>query len=210
MKAMGKRSIALFVKIVLDVFWYGVLICLGLVACLFVASLFLNDLGPNVTMSLPVSFNVDSDAYRVTSQSLGIESAQIRNVRAEVHFPVRKGGFFFGTFAGIVISLVLVLWVLTQLRHVFRTLRDGRPFVAANATRSRWIGLAVIFGEIARAAIALNWSFYFSTHFTAPDVRFVPRLDMSGIAIISGLIVLVLAEVFRVGARLEDDQSLTI
>jgi DUF2975 family protein len=127
-----------------------------------------------------------------------------------VQFPVRKDRFFFSTLVGLMIALVLALWVLTQLRHIFLTLRDGRPFVAANATRIRWVGLAILFGEIARAASSLLWSFYFSDHFTGPGVRFVPRLDLSGTAIIGGLILLVLAEVFRIGARLEDDQSLTV
>ncbi|HSP66900.1 MAG TPA: DUF2975 domain-containing protein [Bryobacteraceae bacterium] len=210
MKAMGKGSIASVIKVLLDVSWYGSFVFLGLVTCLLVVSLFLKDLGPNVTLSLPVSFDVDSNAYRVTSESLGIENAQLRKFRAEVHLPVRKGGFFFGTLTGLMVSLAVGLWVLTQLRHIFRTLRDGRPFVAANAARIRWVGLAVIIGEIADAAIRFNWSYYFSSHFTAPGVRFVPRLDINGMAIVSGLILLVLAEVFREGTRLKEDQSLTI
>ena len=46
----------------------------------------------------------------------------------------------------------LGLWILTQLRHVFRTVRDGQPFLSTNAKRIRLIGFAVILGEFARAA----------------------------------------------------------
>lgn len=220
MKVMGKKSVAAFIKAVLDVFWYVAAICLGMVACLFVVSLFLTDLGPNVKMSLPVSFNLDSDALLASPSSgreapgiekaLGIEMAELRNIQAEAHFPIQKSGFFFATLAAIVIALSFVLWILTQLRHVFRTLRDGRPFVSANAVRIRWIGLAIVFGELARAGIVFFWSSYFSTHFTATGARILPMPDLSIATILHGLVVLVIAEVIREGARIEEDRSLTI
>ena len=51
---------------------------------------------------------------------------------------------------------------------------------------------------------------YARSHFVADGLRFDawPRLDMY--AVICGLIILVIAEVFRAGTRLDEDQSLTI
>jgi hypothetical protein len=89
--------------------------------------------------------------------------------------------------------LALIVWVLGQLRAVFRTLGDGQPFVAANATRIRWIAYAVILGELARSGL-----------------RFDVRPDFNVLAIIAGLIIFVIAEVFRAGTRLDEDQSLTV
>jgi len=48
------------------------------------------------------------------------------------------------------------------------------------------------------------------THFTADGLRFQARPDLNLVTIICGMIVLVIAEVFSVGARLDEDQSLTI
>jgi hypothetical protein len=103
-----------------------------------------------------------------------------------------------------------LLWVVTQLRYVFRSLSQGLPFVLANARRIRWVGFAVIFGEFGRAAIVYFWSYYTSLHFKVDGLRFAASVDMNPITIVGGLAILVIAEVFREGARLQEDQSLTI
>jgi hypothetical protein len=106
--------------------------------------------------------------------------------------------------------LGLALWAVSQLRAVFRTLRDGQPFVPANRTRIRSIGFAIIFGELARAMLVFVSSSYAMTHFSANGLRFNADLGLNFFAIIHGLIILVIAEVFRIGTQLAEDQSLTI
>ena len=106
--------------------------------------------------------------------------------------------------------LALVLFVLGQLRAVFRTLRDGRPFVPANATRIRWIAFAVIVGELGRALVMYSSNSYVMTHFSANGLQFDARPDLNVFTIVHGLIILAIAEVFRTGTRLDEDQSLTI
>jgi hypothetical protein len=108
------------------------------------------------------------------------------------------------------LGIAVALWVLIQLRAVFRTLRDGRPFVHANATRIRWIGYAVILGEFAKSLVLFTGNAFAKTHFATDTLRFDawPKVDV--FTIIHGLIILAIAEVFRVGVRLDEDQSLTI
>ena len=48
------------------------------------------------------------------------------------------------------------------------------------------------------------------THFAADGLQFMARPDLSVFAIVHGLIILALAEVFRAETRLDEDQSLTI
>jgi hypothetical protein len=104
----------------------------------------------------------------------------------------------------------LSLWVIGTLRAVFRTLRDGRPFVRANATRIRSIAWLVIIGELARSAFVFFENYYVMMHFSADGLRFDARPDLNFFAIINGLIILVIAEVFRAGTRLDEEQSLTV
>jgi hypothetical protein len=59
-------------------------------------------------------------------------------------------------------------------------------------------------------AIVYFWSYYASLHFTADRLRFAASLDLNPFTIVSGLAILVNAQVFEEGARLEEDQSLTI
>jgi hypothetical protein len=48
------------------------------------------------------------------------------------------------------------------------------------------------------------------TNFSASGLRFNADLDLSLLALVNGMIVLVIAEVFRIGTRLDEEQSLTI
>jgi hypothetical protein len=53
-------------------------------------------------------------------------------------------------------------------------------------------------------------NYYAMTYFSAEGLRFDARPDLNLFAIIHGVIVLVIAEVFRTGTRLDEDQSLTV
>ena len=103
-----------------------------------------------------------------------------------------------------------MLWIVTQLRQLFRSLSQGLLFIPDNARRIRSVGLTVIGGECARAALVYFWSYYTSLHFTANGLRFVASTDFNVITVFSGFAILVIAEVFREGTRLHEDQSLTI
>jgi hypothetical protein len=231
MKAMGKGSVSSFLMVLLNVSWYFVALVLALTALLVVLSPFnIPGLtltiemprGPDFTieqssvdvpgfkMTIPVTVSVDPRTHRVTAPSLGIEDAQVQDVRGSLRFPARRGAFFVGNAILLIVLLAFVLLAIGQLRAVFRTLRDGRPFVRANATRIRWLACVVIAGEFARSAIVFFENYYAMTHFSAEGLRFMARPDINVFAIINGLIILVIAEVFRAGTRLDEEQSLTI
>jgi len=165
---------------------------------------------PHVTMSIPVSVRVDDRALRVSAPALGIDQAQLDDVRGTLRFPPRWGAFFVANLVLAICSLGLALWVLGLLRSLIGALRAGRPFVAANANRVRLIGWAFIIGEIVRVSVVYFENRYAMTHFAAQGLQFTARPDLSIFAIMYGLIILALAEVFRAGTRLDEDQSLTI
>ena len=51
---------------------------------------------------------------------------------------------------------------------------------------------------------------YAMTHFSAAGLTFDARPHVNVFAIVNGVIILVIAEVFREGTRLDEDRSLTI
>lgn len=204
-----KASVSSFLTMLLNVGWYVVALALTLTTCLAVVSAF-HDVR-DAEIDIPVSFSVDARALPVSAPSLGIEAAQIQNVRGSLKFPPPPGASLVApVLLGLAIMLAVVLFVLGQLRAVFRTLRDGQPFVPANSTRIRWIALVVIFGELARAAVVFFANSYAMTYFSANGLRFDARPDLNVLTIIHGLIILAIAEVFRTGTRLNEDQTLTI
>ena len=193
----------------LNVAWYLVAIGLILSVCLLAVSPWVGSPGIDVDLKIPVSFSLDAGSHRVRAP-LGVDAAQIEDLRGSLRFSPRRASFVAGSAVVLIVMLALVLWVLGQLRAVFRTLRDGQPFVPANATRVRRIGWAVIVGELARSAVELSTSSYAMSNFSAEGLRFDARPDLNIFVIVNGLIILVIAEVFRAGTRLDEDQSLTV
>jgi hypothetical protein len=209
---MGKASISSFLVVILNVTWWCMAFALALVIGLAGVSAF-HDIGggEHVTLDIPVSFSVDARALPVSAPSLGIAHAEVEKARGLLKFSPPPGTSLVVTaLFGLALMFATVLFVVGQLRAVFRTLRDGRPFVPANATRIRWIAFAVIAGEFARAGIVYSANVHAMTYFSANGLRFDARPDLNILTIVHGLIILAIAEVFRTGARLDEDQSLTI
>src|SRR5690349_11138869 len=99
MSTLGKRSIASFVKIVLETTWWAVAIGLGLLVILLACSFFIEIHGNNLTMSLPVAVQVDAPIH-----SAGVETnAHFEKLRGNLRFPARKGAFFSGSVAIVVL-----------------------------------------------------------------------------------------------------------
>jgi hypothetical protein len=206
---MGKASISSLLVVLLNVAWWVVALAMVLTIGLAGLSAF-HETG-NAEIDIPVSFSVDPRALPVSAPSLGIERAQVENARGSLKFtPPPEASFIAPVLLGLALMLAAVLFVVGQLRAVFRTLRDGRPFVPANAARIRWIAFAVIAGEIARAAIVYSANSHAMTYFSANGLRFDARPDLNFFTLVHGLIILAIAEVFRTGTRLDEDQSLTI
>jgi hypothetical protein len=210
MRALGKRSVASLLTILLNVGWFisGLLLLLSI--ALLIVSPWVGTPGIDVDLELPVSIALNPQAHRVSAPSLGIASAELRDVRGSLRFLPLRPAFVAGTAVALMLWMACTLWVIGQLRAVFRTLTAGRPFVAANATRIRRIAWVVIAGEVLRAGLEFSGNRYVMRHFSAEGLQFDARLDVDFFVIVYGLVILVIAEVFRLGSRLDEEQSLTV
>ena len=93
--------------------------------------------------------------------------------------------------------------VFNRLRRVFATLTLGDPFHPENVVRLRVIGLALIALEFLGVLLKMALAFAFPG-------RSAMGLSLNLTAWFAILVVFVLAEVFREGARLRRDAELTI
>lgn len=112
--------------------------------------------------------------------------------------PVLLGGL---AAAGLYLGGVLV--IVERLRRIFATLTAGDPFHPENVRRLRVIGLVLAGLEIGRYLI------YGLGAWALPDAA-ITQPEFSPTAWFSVLVVFVLAEVFREGARLRREAELTI
>jgi len=98
------------------------------------------------------------------------------------------------------VTFGVMLFVVNRLLEILKTLRFGSPFVKENADRFRGLGYALLIGEGAKFAFG-----FLSLIFSA-DVE-INSTIISWLAIIA---VFVLSEVFREGARMKEEQDLTV
>lgn len=151
MKVMGKGSLSSFIAALIDIGWYGALVLLMLAMCLLLIAPWVNPPRVHVGFAAPAAFSLEPDTHHVTASPSRVEQVRLEGARASLMFSPRSSAMVAGGAVFLIAALGLVLWVLGQLRAVFRTLRDGRPFVADNATRLRRIGYAVILSEVVQS-----------------------------------------------------------
>jgi hypothetical protein len=151
-----------------------------------------SDPSRNLTILLPVSMDATG------------RDAVMPRIRGSYRFGVEKGAFLSASIALLDVFLVLSIYIIDQLRKVFGTLENREPFQAENARRIQRIGWTVILLEVSRALATAYWS----GSAILEGWRAASHIGATGV--LFGLLILALAQVFQEGARLREEQSLTI
>lgn len=107
-----------------------------------------------------------------------------------------------------VVPMVLAIGILWLLQGILYSVRDGDPFTQVNVRRLRLIGLVLLIGvpvaELARSAF--EQALVSSVKAPGSGLSF----SLPGDAILAGLGVFVLAQVFAHGVRLREDAEGTV
>jgi hypothetical protein len=104
--------------------------------------------------------------------------------------------------SGAELSLIGVVVIVQRLRRIFGAMTAGDPFHPDNVRRLRVIALVLGLIEINRYLFAALDRFVLHIHTQGLSLDFTPWFAV--------LVIVVLAEVFREGARLRRDAELTI
>ncbi len=116
---------------------------------------------------------------------------------------IAAGGFFVAYF------------IVDRLTRIFATLAAGDPFVHENAEHLRAIWVAMVAFELARYAVAAGMALLRQIVLETGDAASAGEIKadvwlVEPVIWFAILVIAVLAEVFREGARLRDEQKLTI
>lgn len=203
MKLLGKRSLSSVLKVLLDVAFYGIFA--AVVLLIVAVAVARRSDNVNTSTNFAVHFDIDPSSYE-------IESSAGPDVRTELtdasgNLVIRGGPL------GLIVVPVLLLLpplaaaviVLYLLRRVFRRLIARRPFAGGNARDLRFVGLAIIAGELVFAAAAYWSTEVVVSKFTGSGVTLYADFDVRMPVILAGLVLLVVAEVFREGAQMKAD-----
>ena len=162
---------------------------------------------PRLTVKVPVGVAVQTiNTVEGVPVTVGLE-------KAVASIPLRRSdiGVVIGFFGGGVLWMAIVAAGLVQLRRFVRSLRFGHPFVVDNANRLRsvaWMTLALGFvGFAVKSLIQL----YVVRNYTSDEMSLghfsVSLLDPF---LITSLLIFMIAEVFKVGVEMKEEQDLTI
>ena len=182
MRAMGPGSVSSFLKIILDVVFAALWIGIAILAAVTLAALLVN-------------FNPDL----ISGLRLNADGA----VNGDVAKFLNNGPAIVSALTSAALYLAGVLVIVGSLRRIFMTLTAGDPFHPDTVARLRLIGLMLAALELGRYAV---WAV--SMWLVADLTRKEPTRSLT--AWFSVLVVFVLAEVFREGARLRREAELTI
>ncbi len=213
MKYLGKGSIASFLRVALSVFWS---LGIALIVLFVVGSIVMIAFGPPKGACFNIGNNNDIASIGFTKGDIPphpkMFTLQTDFVQVEFKDVAIKNpkqlilGFL--PFGIIMISLGMA--IIYQLRKIFATLAAGTPFVLENANRIRKIGLLIFGGVVAQFVAGLFLSRAIMENVIIKGTIFTAKSGLNGGAIFIGLVILILAEIFRQGALLKEEQDLTI
>lgn len=201
MKALGKGSIASIVRIGLVIAWYALWIAAVGVA--------VGAISYGVILTLIANGSIDASILEG-----GAGNANLGGGGGDFHVTYDQPGG--GTWPVVVPALMIAavavagsLVIVWRLRKLFDSFSSGEPFQRENAKHLRVIWITMLVIELSRY-ILMGLTGVLLARYGGPDVdaNYTFAIDFSTWGSI--LILIVLAEVFREGARLKEEQELTI
>jgi hypothetical protein len=203
MKALGKGSIASIVRVGLQISW---IVLWAVAAALVVAGI-----AYGIILALIASGSIDptlltggDGQIRVGESGDGDFSLTYDNP-AGATWPVVVPALLIG---GVAVGGSLV--IVWRLKKLFDSFSSGEPFARENATHLRviWITMAII--EVSRYVL-MGLTAFLLAQFSEGTGEISISVDGDRLAAWGSILILiVLAEVFREGARMKEEQELTI
>lgn len=116
-----------------------------------------------------------------------------------------KPGQFVAGLAGLAVFAPGIIYVCMQLRRILQTLADGDPFVPQNGPRLTRIAIAIALVELARYVTVFLLNAFVDLGTDQPV-----RLSINLAAWAAVVALFILAQVFREGTRLREEEKMTI
>jgi Protein of unknown function (DUF2975) len=202
MKALGKGSVASIIRVGLLITW--IVLWMAAAGLIIAAIAYTSALGLIAAGVIDPNTLSNANGHFSITSGEGSISASFDDPNAGT-WPVVVPAFLVG---GVAVGGGLV--IVWRLRKLFASFSSGEPFRRENAMHLRVIWIALLSIEISRYLLLALTSALLAAFSPGEGVRaaFELKIDLS--TWVSILILIVLAEVFREGARLKEEQELTI
>lgn len=103
-----------------------------------------------------------------------------------------------------------LLWIVQQVRRFLRSVRKGTPFIPENARILRRIGYVVTLGGPVIGIVTFIYGMAYQSMVDFPGATVDVPINVHPFTMFLGLVILVIAQVFDYGVKLQTEQDLTV
>lgn len=103
-----------------------------------------------------------------------------------------------------------LLWIVQQVRQFLRSVRKGTPFIPENARILRRIGYVVTLGGPIIGILTFIYGMAYQSMVDFPGADVTVPMNVYPFVMFLGLVILVIAQVFDYGVKLQAEQDLTV
>lgn len=166
---------------------------------------------PSFRLSVPVTLP-QLGATVVAQWNAAPPGITLTQATGDIGLPMRlmPTWFIIVLWTAMVVLFGMVLLFLHHLRALFKRVREGMPFDATNATRMRWLGVLLLAFCVFLGAFEFWMSSCVTRALASSSVPIGSVLHIDWFVVFIALVLVGLAEVFRRGAALEEEQSLVV
>ncbi|MDI9418818.1 MAG: DUF2975 domain-containing protein [Bacillota bacterium] len=194
MSLLGKKSAASALEVILKLLWY-----IGIAALSLIVIVMLIDLIDPGYISQHANFFL-------TLSSFGIKL----KLSSELIEPPRPAAVM--ALGSIVMLFVLAL--IYQMRKIFASLTENKPFTLENSRRLRIMGILTLVGSVVYSTIGSaigSWFFVdLFNRLDIPDLKITIAYQLHLESLFFGVVLLLLSEIFRRGCELQEQVDLTV
>jgi hypothetical protein len=104
----------------------------------------------------------------------------------------------------------LILWVIYVLWKIVQSVKQKNPFIVLNGRRLRIIAFSMIGIELSQGLANLIKMLYLAPRLQFETIIIQSKIHVSFHVIVAGLVILVIAEAFRIGVEMKEEQELTV
>ena len=206
MKSLGNKSLSKILSIILNILWWIEWIGSGILITVILVTWFLKK---NISLNFPLTFS--SVTFKtVPSVSKDIPAGVINVMNGNFHVPVDNNWQnILMLLAGSITICAVVIGITHQLKLILSSLSSNQPFNELNVLRIRNIGIALIVFSFLQFLSNIILNRFLMSHFTWDEgitLTYIFKISY----LITGVILIIVAEIFKEGASLKEETNLTI
>lgn len=205
MKNLGNKSLSAILYTTIQIVWWLEWIgAIAITAALIVMPFFKKD----IRFSTPVTFQAIT--IKTVAVAWTTQTGQLNATEGNFSLQVPTGlANLLAMIFIVVVAFSFFICVTYQLRLIFLSFTKNEPFIEFNISRIRNTGFILIGYTIAHLIYHIALNAYLIRHFKwADDIRLTYSISFS--TLFTGITLIVIAEVFKLGASLDNEQKLTI